>query len=167
MSEETTNGQVNADKEAFGQQETLKPEAKKAQRLENIRGLEDIVDTLTEDVVKALDIKEEKKRLKNKISKLKQEEMELKGVVGDLKSARDKMQVELQKRNDDISILAAKTEQLKSDKAKLSTEKVSLRDHLKNLEIEKEQMSTSLEKTNDMLMKLKHQIEAFDEEIKG
>lgn len=139
----------------------------KAKRLENIKGLEDIVDTLTEDVVKALDIKEEKKRLVNKIRKLKQQEAELQEVVGDLKSTRDKLQMELQKKADDIGMLQSKIGNLKEDRAKLSSEKVTLKDQIKNLEIEKDQMSVSLDKTNDMLTKLKHQIETFDEEIKA
>ena len=143
------------------------PVKSKAQRLENIRGLEDIVDTLTEDVVKALDIKEEKKRLVNKIRKLKQQESELKGVVGDLKTTRDRMQMELQKKGEDIGILQSKIGNLKDDRAKLSSEKVTLKDQIKNLEIEKDQMSVSLDKTNDMLTKLRHQIETFDEEIKA
>lgn len=144
--------------------ETVKDKEK---RLENIKGLEDIVDTLTEDVVKALDIKEEKKRLVSKIRKLKQQEMELKEVVGDLKTTRDKLQMELQKKADDIGIMQSKISNLKDDRAKLSSEKVTLKDAVKNLEIEKDQMSVSLDKTNDMLTKLKHQIETFDEEIKS
>jgi chromosome segregation ATPase len=143
------------------------PEKTKAQRLENIKGLEDIVDTLTEDVVKALDIKEEKKRLVGKIRQLKQQEAELKEVVGDLKTTRDKLQMELQKKAEDIGILQSKIANLKEDRAKLSSEKVTLKDQIKNLEIEKDQMSVSLDKTNDMLTKLRHQIETFDEEIKA
>ena len=139
----------------------------KAQRLENIKGLEDIVDTLTEDVVKALDIKEEKKRLVSKIRKLKQQEAELQEVVGDLKTTRDRLQMELQKKADDIGVMQSKISNLKDDRAKLSSEKVTLKDSIKNLEIEKDQMAISLDKTNDMLTKLRHQIETFDEEIKA
>ena len=144
-----------------------KPMEKKEQRLANIKGLEDIVDTLTEDVVKALDIKEEKKRLIGKIRKLKQQEMQLEEVVGDLKVTRDKLSLELRKKSEDIGLMQSKIGNLKEDKAKLSSDKVTLKDQIKNLEIEKDQMSVSLEKTNDMLTKLKHQIEAFDEEIKS
>ena len=138
----------------------------KEQRLENIKGLEDIVDTLTEDVVKALDIKEEKKRLSGKITKLKEQELELKEVIGDLKITRDKLSDELQRKHGEINTLRSKIDHLKEDKAKLSSDKTSLADQIKNLEVEKDMMSVSLEKTNDMLTKLRHQIEAFDEEIK-
>jgi chromosome segregation ATPase len=150
-----------------GAPQPAKPGKPKEQRLENIKGLEDIVDTLTEDVVKALDIKEERKRLVSKIRKLKQEELGLKEVVGDLKSTRDKLQLELHNKGEAIGVLQSKIGNLKEDKAKLSSDKVSLKDQIKNLEIEKDQMSVSLDKTNDMLTKLRHQIESFDEEIKS
>jgi len=148
------------------QEEVSKGQPSKAQKLENVKGLEDVVDTLTEDVVKALDIKEQKKQLNEKIRKLKHEEIQLKEVVGDLKKTRDMLQVELDKKADNINILQSKIENLKEDKAHLSSEKVTLSEQIKNLENEKQLMSISLGKTNDMLTKLRQQIESFDEEIK-
>ncbi|MBN1896721.1 MAG: hypothetical protein JW789_03265 [Candidatus Aenigmarchaeota archaeon] len=142
------------------------PEYHKKVRLEHIKGLEDVVDTLTEDVVKALDIKAQRKQLVDKIRKLKQEEMQLKEVVGDLKTTRDKLHGELQKRGEEISILQTKISSLKEDKAHLASERVTLQEQVKNLENEKELMAVSFEKTNDMLVKLRQQIETFDEEIK-
>ena len=167
MSEETEVKQEGTVQGETAQQGPAKPEAKQKRRIESIKGLEDVVDTLTEDVVKALDIKEQKRRLLEKIRKLSVEEHELKEVVADLKTTRDKLQEDLQKKNENISILQTKTEHLKEDKARLSSDKMALMDQIKNLEIEKQQMSTSLEKTNDMLMKLRHQIETFDEEIRS
>ncbi len=133
---------------------------------EHIRGLEEIVDTLTEDVVKALDIKEQKKQLSEKIRLLKQQELHLREVVGDLKTTRDKLQSELQKKAENISALQSKIENLKDDRAHLASEKITLETQIKNLENEKKLMSVSLEKTNDMLTTLRRQIESFDEEIK-
>ena len=138
----------------------------KVTRMEHIKGLEDIVDTLTEDVVKALDIKQQKKQLTEKIRKLKQQEIQLNEVVGSLKGTRDALQAELQKKADEISVFQSKIGNLKEDRAHLSSEKVTLSEQVKNLENEKQLMSVSLEKTNDMLTKLRHQIESFDEEIK-
>ncbi len=132
----------------------------------HIKGLEGIVDTLTEDVVKALDIKEQRKLLKEKIRKLKQQEIQLREVVGDLKVTRDKLQGELRHKADDIGVLQTKIGNLKEDRAHLASEKVTLGEQIKNLENEKNMMSVSLERTNDMLTKLRHQIESFDEEIK-
>ncbi len=143
----------------------VKPEETEV-KPEHIKGLEDVVDTLTEDVVKALDIKEQKKQLTEKIRKLKQQEMQLREVVGDLKVTRDRLQDELQKKAENIGNLQTKIENLKEDKAHLASEKVTLHEQVKNLESEKQLMSVSLEKTNDMLTKLRHQIESFDEEIK-
>ena len=61
-------------------------------------GLEGVLNTLTEDVVKALDIKEEKKILEQQIRQLKDEEIQLREVVEHLKKTRDKMQGELKKK---------------------------------------------------------------------
>jgi chromosome segregation ATPase len=124
------------------------------------------VDTLTEDVVKALDIKEQKKQLVEKIRKLRQQELHLREVVGDLKITRDKLQTELRNKSNEIGSLQTRIENLKDDRAHLASEKVTLQSQIKNLETEKQLMSVSLEKTNDMLTKLRRQIETFDEEIK-
>ncbi|UCD03313.1 MAG: hypothetical protein JSV63_01595 [Candidatus Aenigmatarchaeota archaeon] len=133
---------------------------------EHVKGLEDIVDTLTEDVVKALDIKEQKEQLIQKIRKLKQQELQLKEVVGELKITRDRLQTELHRKADEINLLQTRIDNLKEDRAHLASDKVALQEQVKNLENEKALMSVSLTKTNDMLVKLRHQIETFDEEIK-
>lgn len=157
MSEETQN-------QNEGPVSTQPEESK---RMEHIKGLEEVVDTLTEDVVKALDIKEEKAKFKEKIRKLKQQEIQLEEVVSDLKSTREKLQQELRNKEDQISVMQSKIENLKEERADLSSEKVSLQEQIKNLQTEKSDMAVSLEKTTDMLTKLRHQIESFDEEIKG
>jgi len=136
------------------------------QRQQNIKGLQGIVDTLTEDVVKALDIKQEKKRLTERLRMLRAQEIELKELVGDLKRTRDTLQQEVEKKRNEISAMQSNIGLLKSDRAKLSSERVSMQEHIKGLESEKAQMAVSLEKTNDMLVRLRRQIEAFDEEIK-
>ncbi len=161
MAEEVPNQDVPP------QQESSPPEQKpQPVKMEHIKGLEDIVDTLTEDVVKALDIKEQKKQLSEKIRKLKQQEIHLREVVGELKVTRDKLSEELRKKGEEIGVLQSKIDNLKEDRAHLSSEKVTLSAQIKNLENEKQLMSVSLEKTNDMLTKLRQQIESFDEEIK-
>jgi chromosome segregation ATPase len=147
-------------------QQVSAPQRPPPVKKEHIKGLEDIVDTLTEDVVKALNIKEQRKQLSEKIRKLKQQELHLRDVVGDLKITRDKLQSELQKKAEDISTLQSKIENLKDDRAHLASEKVTLQAQIKSLESEKHLMSVSLEKTNDMLTTLRRQIETFDEEIK-
>jgi len=154
------------EKQTVPAQEQVPSEETKKVSIEHIKGLEDVVDTLTEDVVKALDIKEQKKQLTDKIRKLKQEELQLKEVVADLKATRDKLQAELNKKGDEISVLQTKIANLKEDKAHISSEKLALEEQVKNLENEKQLMAVSLEKTNDMLIKLRQEIESFDEEIK-
>ncbi|MCD6496470.1 MAG: hypothetical protein J7K54_04310 [Candidatus Aenigmarchaeota archaeon] len=154
------------EKQTVPAQEQVPSEEKKKVSIEHIKGLEDVVDTLTEDVVKALDIKEQKKQLTDKIRKLKQEELQLKEVVADLKATRDKLQAELNKKGDEISVLQTKIANLKEDKAHISSEKLALEEQVKALENEKQLMAVSLEKTNDMLIKLRQEIESFDEEIK-
>ena len=127
--------------------------------------LNDFVGTLTEDVVKALDIKEEKKLLEEQVTKLKEEEGELKNIVAHLKSTRNKLQEELKKREKQETDLQMKIRELKEDRAGLESEKVTLNEQVKNLTKEKTLMKKSLEKTNDLLIKLRHQVAEFDEEI--
>jgi|YelNatPaOPRAMG01_1025707.scaffolds.fasta_scaffold57784_2 chromosome segregation ATPase len=129
--------------------------------------LDDVLTTLTEDVTKALDIKEERKLLEKKIRQLKNEEIELREVVEHLKNMRDKMQEELKKKEAEEEELLSKINALKEDKAALEAEKISLNQQIKNLKKEKELAMKSLEKTNDMLIALKHQIAEFDKEIRG
>ena len=131
------------------------------------KDLNDVVDTLTDDVVKALDIKEEKKLLEQQVMKLKEEEGELKSIVTHLKTTRDRLQEELKRREKQEAELQMKINELKEDKAGLESERLMLNEQIKNLVKEKELMKKSLEKTNDLLIKLRHQVSEFDEEIKS
>lgn len=130
-------------------------------------GLAGVLDTLSEDVVKALDIKEERRILDKKVRQLRDEEIQLKEVVGHLKVTRDKMQDELKKKGKQEEDLQSKINAMKEDKAELQSERLMLDQQIKNLQREKGMMEKSLEKTNDMLITLKHQIAEFDEEIRG
>ena len=123
--------------------------------------LTDIVSILSSDVIKALDIKQAKSELDQKVRQLKNQEIELKEVIVHLKETRDKLMTEMQNKEAEKKI-----SKLKGDKVGLESEKQSLQEAIKNLEIEKEQMNKSLEKTNDLLVSLKHEIEQFDEEIR-
>ncbi|MCX6818180.1 MAG: hypothetical protein NTU57_04975 [Candidatus Aenigmarchaeota archaeon] len=130
-------------------------------------GLESVLNTLSEDVTKALDIKEERKLLEKKVRQLKDEEIQLSEVVGHLQKTRDKMQDELKSKVQEEEELKSKLMALKEDKAGMESDKLSLNQQIKNLKKEKELAQTSLEKTNDLLISLKHHISEFDEEIRG
>jgi chromosome segregation ATPase len=130
-------------------------------------GLEGVLSTLSEDVTKALDIKEERKILEKKVRQLKDEEIQLSEVVDHLKKTRDKMQNELKAKEDEEQELLSKVLALKEDKASMESDKLALNQQIKNLRKEKEMAQKSLEKTNDLLISLKHHIAEFDEEIRG
>ncbi|MCK5023845.1 MAG: hypothetical protein KAS04_06730 [Candidatus Aenigmarchaeota archaeon] len=130
-------------------------------------GLDDILGTLNEDVVKALNIKEERKLLDQKVRQLKGEEIQLREVVNHLKETRNKMQDELKAKEKQEEGLQSKIGELKEGKAGLEADKTILGQQIGNLQKEKVLMQNSLEKTNDMLITLKHQIADFDEEIRG
>lgn len=130
-------------------------------------GLEGVLSTLNEDVVKALDIKEERKLLEQKVRQLKNEEIQLREVVDHLKETRNKMQSELKKKEGEEENLQSKVSGLKEDRAGLEADKTMLGSQISNLQKERALMQKSLEKTNDMLVTLKHQIADFDEEIRG
>jgi chromosome segregation ATPase len=121
-------------------------------------GLNQVLTTLNEDVVKALDIKEERKLLEKKVIQLRNEEIQLKEVVDHLKKTRDKMQDEMRKKEKQEEELQSKVTNLKEDKAGMEAEKLTLNQQIRNLKREKELAQKSLEKTNDMLIALKHQI---------
>lgn len=130
-------------------------------------GLEGVLNTLSEDVVKALDIKEERKLLETKVRQLRDEEIQLKEVVDHLKKTRDKMQEQLKSKEREEEELKSKVTGLKEEKAGMESEKLTLNQQTRNLRKEKELAQKSLEKTNDLLISLKHHIAEFDEEIRG
>lgn len=130
-------------------------------------GLDGVLNTLSEDVTKALDIKEERRILDKKVRQLKDEEIQLSEVVTHLKKTRDKMQDELKSKTQEEEELKSKVLNLKEDKAAMESDKLSLNQQIKNLKKEKEMAQKSLEKTNDLLISLKHHIAEFDEEIRG
>ncbi|MBN2043130.1 MAG: hypothetical protein JW754_04975 [Candidatus Aenigmarchaeota archaeon] len=129
--------------------------------------LESIVNILNSDVIKALDIKEAKKSLEKKVRQLINEEIELKEVVDNLKTTRDKLSSELNNKETEIKDLQDKIGALKNDRSQLESARLVLSEQIKNLKIEKAQMNKSLEKTNDLLVMLKNEITQFDEEIKS
>ncbi len=142
------------------------PMAKKTTK--DIHGeLENIVNILNSDVIKALDIKQAKKSLEKKVRQLINEEIELKEVVDNLKTTRDKLSSELNNKETAINDLQDKIGALKNDRSQLESERVVLSEQIKNLRLEKNQMNKSLEKTNDLLLMLKNEITQFDEEIKN
>ena len=130
-------------------------------------GLKGVLNTLNEDVVRALDIKEERKILEKKVRQLRDQEIQLKEVVEHLKTTRNKMQGELKKKEREEEDLQSKINSMKDDKAELQSEKFMLNQQIRNLKREREMMQKSLETTNDMLITLKHQIAEFDQEIRG
>lgn len=130
-------------------------------------GLDSVLNTLSEDVTKALDIKEERRILEKKVRQLKDEEIQLSEVVTHLTKTRDKMQDELKSKAQEEEELKSKVLNLKEDKAAMESDKLSLNQQIKNLKKEKEMAQKSLEKTNDLLISLKHHIAEFDEEIRG
>jgi len=130
-------------------------------------GLDEVLTTLNDDVVKALDIKEERKILEKKVRQLKDEEIQLKEVVDHLKITRDKMQEEMKRKEEEEEELQSKVIALKEDKAAMESDKLALNQQIRNIRKEKEMAEKSLQKTNDMLITLKHQIAQFDQEIRG
>jgi chromosome segregation ATPase len=130
------------------------------------KGLRGVLTTLNTDVIKALDIKEAKKSLEEKVRQLINEEIELKEVVAHLKVTKEKLQSNLKNKESEMKRLQSRIGNLKGSKASLESEKLVLNEQVKNLKVEKEQMSKSLEKTNDLLTMLKQDIAQFDEEIR-
>ncbi len=125
--------------------------AKKKSMKEIHAGFEGVLNTLSQDVVKALDIKEERKILERKVRQLKDEEIQLKEVVDHLKKTRDKMQSELKSKEAEEESLKSKVVGLKEERAGMESEKLTLNQQIKNLRREKELAQKSLEKTNDLL----------------
>ncbi len=130
-------------------------------------GLEGVLNTLSEDVVKALDIKEERRLLEKKVRQLRDEEIQLKEVVDHLQKTRDKMQEELKSKSAEEEELKSKVLGLKEERAGMESEKLALNQQIRNLKKEKDIAQKSLEKTNDLLISLKHHIAEFDQEIRG
>lgn len=143
----------------------LKMEAKV--RNDHIKALEEIAGTLTNDVVKALDIKEEKSQLLDDIKELRSERTELKSVVANLVKTRDKVNAELKNKIEEEKDMKIKMQELKEENAELEAEDVTLENKIKHLNEEADLMRKSLDKTNDLLIRLKHEVRAFDEEIKS
>jgi chromosome segregation ATPase len=136
-------------------------------RMEHIKTLEGIANTLTSDVVKALDIKNEKAKLLVDIKQLRSEKAELRSVVANLIKTRDKMNSELKRKVEAEQDLRVKIDELKDKNAGLEAEDVSLENKIKHLNQEADVMKKSLEKTNDLLLRLKHEVKQLDAEIKS
>lgn len=139
---------------------------RKRTRKEIDMDLDDVVKTLKSDMIKALNIKEESKKLEEKVRKLKDKEIHFNEVISQLKSTRDKLYEELEKGKGRGKELESKIVDLRDDKAALESDKLTLEEEIKNMKKEKEQMQLSLEKTNNMLVELKAHIAEFDEEIR-
>lgn len=142
-------------------------EKKEKSKDELINDLEGLVDILSSDMITAMDIKNEKKKLLMRIRDLRREEIELNDMVIHLKSARGKLESELDKKEREEEDLKLKLVELKEGKATMETEKFSLEQQVRQLKQEKDDLNESLERTNDILIKLKHHIEQFDETIKS
>jgi chromosome segregation ATPase len=136
-------------------------------RMDHIKALEGIANTLTSDVVKALDIKNEKARLLVDIKQLRSEKAELKSVVANLVRTRDKMNAELKRKISKEQDLRVKIDELKDKNAGLEAEDLTLENKIKHLNQEADVMKKSLEKTNDLLIRLKHEVKQLDSEIKS
>lgn len=134
---------------------------------EHVKALEGIVDTLTDDVVAALDIKEEKKSLEDNLMRLREERAELQDVVKDLTTTRDRLQSELQKKEGEQRDMKMKVDGLKEENAELESDQVGLETQVKHLTDQTDKMRESLELTNDLLVKLKHEVKSFDNEIRA
>jgi chromosome segregation ATPase len=136
-------------------------------RMDHIKALEGIANTLTGDVVKALDIKNEKNKLLSDIKELRSEKAELKSVVANLIKTRDKMNAELKRKIEKEQDLRVKIDELKDKNAGLEAEDLTLENKIKHLNEEADVMKKSLEKTNDILLRLKHEVKQLDAEIKS
>jgi len=143
------------------------PRRKGLSRAHHVKALESIVDTLTSDVVKALDIKEEKKSLLNDIRKLREQKASLQANVRSLTKTRERLQRNLAQKNKEADGLKSKIRRLKENNADLTSEQVNLETKVKHLTSETTKMQDSLDRTNDLLLKLKYEVKAFDEEIKA
>ena len=84
--------------------------------------LTDIVSILSSDVIKALDIKQAKSELDQKVRQLKNQEIELKEVIVHLKETRDKLMTEMQNKEAEKKSLQDKISKLKGDKVGLESE---------------------------------------------
>ena len=131
------------------------------------KDLEELIQTFSGDMEKALAIKHEKEKLVGTVEKLRLEEGQLRDLIEQLKGTRDKLQAEIKKRESQEMELKGEITDLKDEKAQLVTEKKTSTLKIKDLQEEKKKMTVSLGKTNDLIVKLKHQIDEFDKEIKS
>jgi len=132
-----------------------------------LQKLEKLLGTFSDDMITSLDLKDEKKRLLQKINELKREEIHLQDMVEDLEATRDKQAAEIKRKEEEEMDLQNRVAILKDEKAGMESDKITLNQQIDALKREREELNASLERTNDLLVRFRHHIEEFDEDLKS
>jgi chromosome segregation ATPase len=140
---------------------------KKGMKTVLIQQVEKLLGTFSDDMITALDLKDEKKNLLKKINELKREEAHLMDLIQDLESTRDKQALQIKNKEMEEEELKNRVSMLKDEKAGMVSEKIRLNQQINALKGERENLNASLDRTNDLLVRFRHHIEEFDEDLKS
>ncbi len=130
-----------------------------------VEDLQELVDNFEEDANKAVMIKRERDRLKQRLKQLTDEKEELEDTVSDLKSTRRELKNAIEEKQNDVQNLRDKLNNLKDEKEEVAAEKQSLERELDAVQEEKERMNKSLKQTENLLLKFKHQVDELDADL--
>ena len=115
---------------------TGSPGERKKQREEVKKSLEELVETFSGDIEKALAIKNEKDKLADHIEKLKMEEVQLHELVDQLKTTRDTLMEEIKKKETEERELKNELQTTRDERSQLKAEKLSSDVKIRSLEKE-------------------------------
>jgi len=132
-----------------------------------LEDLNNLVDHFEEETDQALDIQQQKQKLEEKVKDLREKKADLEETVSDLKTAKNSLEQGLKQKEDEIEDLQSELKEEKDKEAELETEKHSLERKVDNLEEEKQTLKESLSRTEDLLLKFKHQVKEFDQELEA
>lgn len=130
-----------------------------------LKDLNDLVDKFEQQADKALDIQEDKEKLRQRVRELEKEKKELSETVDDLKTTKRKLESGIKKKESAVEELEDELEEEKEENAELKSEEHTLERKVENLKDEKETLEDSLAHTEDLLRKLKHHADEFEEEL--
>lgn len=130
-----------------------------------LEDLNALVDRFEQQSDKALDIQEEKNKLKDRVKELEKKKEDLEETVNDLKSTKRKLEQGISKKEDEIEEMEDQLEEEHEEKTEAETKQHSLERKVDNLQDEKDNLKQSLEHTEELLMKLRHHVSEFDEQL--
>jgi len=139
---------------------------RKGQKNILLQQVEKLLGTFSDDMITALDLKDEKKNLLRKINELKREELHLMDMIEDIEATRDKQAMEIKKKEAEEEELKTRVSGLKDEKADMESEKITLNQQISTLKREKDDLNASLDRTNDLLVRFRAHIEEFDDDLK-